>query len=168
MKNNKALHCTALDNPIQSANSRNLQIAAQFERALQPTKSLTLPATLPATLSTQVNLPMAEYRRANPKPTLFDLIHKWNLTEDQKLLLDFYSMKKVTAYQLAENLNTNKGRYSTVTLCNTYIPIYMYTSRRQIERDAQVFTTKHYPYYLSLRTLGNISIVLIQRARYAE
>lgn len=132
-------------------------LSAHYDRQLQ---NAILPIPLPEPTT------MKEFRVTNPRPSLFDLIHKWNLTEDQKHLLDFYSLKKVAAQELATILDTNKGRYSTVTLCNTYVPIYVYTSRRQIKEDASMMKTRNHPYFLSLRSTGDTHIVLIQRARH--
>ena len=108
---------------------------------------------------------MKQYREDNPKPDLFDLIHKWQLSDEQKSQLDYYNSFSITAEALSGWLNKNHGRFYHDHSGRTYVPIYMYTTRRQIDTDATNHYTNKHKYYLSLRAANEVAIVLIQRAR---
>lgn len=106
--------------------------------------------------------PMSQFRIKHPKPPLFDLIHKWNLSEDQINSLDLYKYKEMCGVSLKDKLNKDKGRikqfWPIVGLTITYVPIYMNCTRQDIN---------HYRYgdryHLSFRsTKCGQHIVLIQ------
>lgn len=108
---------------------------------------------------------MAEHRAANPKPPLFDLIHRWNLSQAQQNTLEFYKLHSMSAAQLEIHLRNNDSKvYHSDEPRLVFIPIYQNTTRQQIKYDATGgnYTKK---YYLSFRSVGNTNIVLIQRSR---
>lgn len=106
--------------------------------------------------------PMVDFRMANNKPILFDLIHKWNLSSTQIELLTYYKLKHVDAIRLCHDLNDCKGRLKlfipVIGTTLTFIPIYQNCTRQDIN---------HYragdSYYLSFRaTKCGQNFVLIQ------
>lgn len=108
---------------------------------------------------------MAEHRAANPKPPLFDLLHRWNLSQAQQNTLEFYKLHSMSAAQLEIHLRNNDSKvYHSDEPRMVFIPIYQNTTRQQIKYDATGgnYTKK---YYLSFRSVGNTNIVLIQRSR---
>lgn len=108
---------------------------------------------------------MAEHRQEYPKPSLFNLLHKWNLSESEIDALVLYKLKCVTADKLAHLLTTGSGTIFFGT--NNYIPIYQNVSRQTIKQDA----LQHKPpkYWLSLRlTSTKEAVVLIQKDTSSE
>src|SRR5690606_33200468 len=76
---------------------------------------------------------MAEYRMQNPKPVLFDLIHRFRLTPEQIDQLDFYKLKKIQGPTLRDHLNQDKGRIRYGA--EFFVPIYQNTSRSEINES---------------------------------
>lgn len=109
---------------------------------------------------------MEQHRMNNPKPSLFDLIHQWNLTEEQQEELDFYKLGALRAASVEQLLREGDNKIFHAESGRTYIPIYQYTSRQQVKHDSQGFGAQRY--YLSFRAIGATNIVLIQRSRYAS
>lgn len=118
----------------------------------------------------RAGIEMSNHREHNPKPKHFNLMNKWNLSEEERLELDYYKLKKINAINLRANLNLNGGAISlfdpeAATLSKTYNPIYQNCSRNQINEQAGGLEyTKEY--WLSFRRFNDIAIVLIQPCNY--
>lgn len=52
---------------------------------------------------------MAQFRTENPKPALFNLLHKWNLPESDQQCLAYYKLAKLSAQKLAALLDSGLG-----------------------------------------------------------
>lgn len=103
---------------------------------------------------------MAQHRQEYPQPTLFNLLHKWNLSESEIDALVIYKLKAITAERLAHLLTTGSGTIFFGT--NSYIPIYQNVSRMTIKQDAT--KQPNTKYWLSLRlTSTKEAVVLIQK-----
>lgn len=103
---------------------------------------------------------MAQHRQEYPKPSLFNLLHKWNLSESEIDALVLYKLKCISADKLAHLLTTGSGTIFFGT--NSYIPIYQNVSRLTIKQDAA--KSPQAKYWLSLRlTSTKEAVVLIQK-----
>lgn len=108
---------------------------------------------------------MKQYRELNPKPILFDLTHKFSLSEEQINQLDYYYLKQIAGRQLRDLLDESRGM---LELGGTprqngqkYVPIYQNCSRDHINYCALADT-----FLLSFRSHKDIgNIVLIQPGR---
>lgn len=124
------------------------------------------PASLPPTTS------MAQHRTNNPKPQLFDLVHKWNLSTEQIATLAYYKLQYIQAHALQQWLRKDGGLLAREQENIIFVPIYQNTSRVQIAKDA---TYRHNTrYLLSFRAteeteqLAATATVLVQRAHSTE
>lgn len=119
------------------------------------------PHKLPAPIT------MAQHRTNNPKPELFDLVHKWNLSTEQIEQLAYYKLQYIQAHALHQWLRKDGGLLAREQENIIFVPIYQNTSRVQIAKDA---TYRHNTrYLLSFRASKDATAtVLVQRAHSAE
>lgn len=110
---------------------------------------------------------MSDHRTRNPKPPLFDIVHKWNLPDTTISELLYYKLQSIPAHSLNSWLRHDSGLLGREKQNILFVPIYQNTSRQQILIDAKHCQGARY--YLSFRaTKDGTAIVLIQRANSNE
>lgn len=83
----------------------------------------------------------------------FKLLRKWDLSEDERVQLDYYKLQKVSALDLSSHLQRNYGKIIRNNIC--FQPIYQNCTKTQINQSVGA-------YWISYRKKGEFSIALIQ------
>lgn len=102
---------------------------------------------------------MSNHRKNNPKPIEFDLIHKWDLSEEQRALLDDYTLIKRNASTILSNFHMNVGMYRICLAGQDHqcIPIFRNCSRSELNR-----VNSWNMYWISVRIFGDKKYAIIQ------
>ena len=92
-------------------------------------------------------------KQKEARPAYWKLIHKWDLSEEDRAQLDYYKLQKVAAQELDSHLNYFYGKISRDRVI--YIPIYQNCTRNQIKNSFGA-------YWISYRRYKEHAVALIQ------